>query len=246
VTGHLELPLGTREFLPVAVSATEDLTSHAVELAFPPEGTGPTVWHPAAWSDEINVARIRVVEPGADVAGSVELGAGYFDVWARVEGAGQRSLFYAGRLEVYEPGSSAYDRWRMTVGEASRLTGVSGLSARDLERAEADLIDEIGWSPDVRHYNHDDAAYSGLPVDRRVVAMGRAIAWQAALRSETPAKPDDGLATEIASESVGRGDYVVNYADGRGIRPISISPRAVELLRGAGWYAPSSAGRARI
>ena len=137
-----------------------------------------------------------------------------------------------------------YDRWRMTVEAASTLTGVD-LTAEDLERAEDEIRDEIGWTPDVRRYS-TDVDDVGLPVDRRVVAMGRAIAWQAALRASAPAAPDDGAAVEAASESVGSGDYAVTYRDGKGPRQIVTSPRSVELLRGAGWYAPTSTGTARI
>ena len=137
----------------------------------------------------------------------------------------------------------SYDRWRMTPETASTLTGVE-LSAEALERAEEEIRDEIGWTPDVRRYS-TDVDDVGLPVDRRVVAMGRAIAWQAALRASAPAAADDGVPAGIGSESVGGGDYAVTYTGG-GPVALTVSPRTVELLRGAGWYARTSTGTARI
>ena len=100
-----------------------------------------------------------------------------------------------------------YDRWRMTVEAASTLTGVD-LTAEDLERAEDEIRDEIGWTPD-------------------------------------PARYDDGVPAGIGGESVGGGDYAVTYTGG-GPTALTVSPRTVELLRGAGWYARTSTGTARI
>ena len=138
----------------------------------------------------------------------------------------------------------SYDRWRMTPETASTLTGVE-LSAEDLERAEEEIRDEIRWSPDPAWYDATVDVTSGIPVDRRVVAFGRAVAWQAALRAGAPAATDDGVPAGVGSESVGGGDYAVTYTGG-GPVALTVSPRTVELLRGAGWYARTSTGTARI
>lgn len=240
---HLELPLGTREWVPVSISSADDLTALTVELAFPTEGDAPTTWHTAEWvAGETNVARILVVEPGATIAGSVELDVGYHDVWARITEADQRTLIPAGRLEVYEPGAATFDRWAMTIGDAAALTGVDGISARDLERAEDELREIIGHAPRPSDYSTlTDVA--GELVDRRVWALGRAIAWQAAYRSSAAATADD-QAVRISDETVG--DLSVGYAgSGSGDAGGTIAPRARRLLATNGWLARTSSGTTR-
>ena len=241
---HLELPLGTREYVNVSVSSLEDLTGLTVELAFVPEGNPPTGWSPATWvSGETNLARILVVEPSAGIAGAVELDAGYFDIWARITNGDERTIIAAGRLEIFDPGSETYDRWGMTVSKASALTAASGLSARDLETAEDEIREIIGWAPSPSSYSStvDDA---GNPTDVRVWALGRAIAWQAAYRSTRAARPDDA-AQAVTQESVGGGDYSASYAGAgkAGGGPIAIRTR--NLLVRHGWMARAMAGRTR-
>ena len=235
MTSHLELPLGTREYVRVSVSSPEDLTARTVELAFVAEGSAPTGWSPATWvAGETNVARILVVEPDAGIAGAVELDAGYFDIWARITNDDERTLIVAGRLEIFEPGSETYNRWGMTVATAAAVTGAPGLSARDLERAEDEIRSIIAWAPRPEDYSTDTDDLD-VPADRRVWAMGHAIAWHAAYRTETKAVSTESV-VEISSESVGGGDVSTTYVAGRGpIEGGPIAPKARMLLARHGW-----------
>ena len=130
-----------------------------------------------------------------------------------------------------------YDRWHRTEADAIELTGVAGLTQADLEAAEEDLVDLIGWRPNVSSYSTAVDAVTGHPTDRRVEAFGKAVAWQAAHRAGTTAKPDD-QAVRVSSESVA--EWSSSYRGGRLDDPI-IGARARRLLVRGGWLARSNA-----
>lgn len=134
-----------------------------------------------------------------------------------------------------------YDRWAMTAATATSLTGTT-IDDDALEAAEDEVREIIGWSPRPSDYS-SALDVDGELVDRRVWAMGRAIAWQAAYRTATPASADD-QAVRISSETVG--DLAVSYAgNGAGEAGGTVAPRTRTLLARSGWLARTSSGTTR-
>ena len=132
-----------------------------------------------------------------------------------------------------------YDRWGQTAATAAAYTSTT-LTDADLETAEEAIFDELGWRPDPDSYGSADPdAYTGADV--RVVALGRAIAWQAAHRTVNTPAASDGDAG-IASEKVD--NYSVTYRDGQTpAESRRIPARTLTLLARGGWYAPALSGR---
>ncbi len=135
-----------------------------------------------------------------------------------------------------------YDRWSMDPSKASALTGVT-VGDADLEAAELEVRDVIGWAPDPDSYSTEVDGL-GQPVDRRVVAFGRAVAWQAAHRLEDTASAGDAPA-RIASEGIGSGDYTVTYAGSGKAEGGLLGARTRSLLASGGWLARRMAGYTR-
>lgn len=123
-----------------------------------------------------------------------------------------------------------YDRWGITAATAATITGKAEADLTDavLDAAEAEIVDAIGWIP-------DPDLYDLVTPDVRARAFGRAIAWQAAHRLDTPAGPTDGSGVAIASEALG-GDYSVTYGPGGATVDPLLSSRARDLLARAGWF----------
>lgn len=140
-----------------------------------------------------------------------------------------------------------YTRWLMTEADASALTGAT-LAEADLVAAEAELVDWLGWRPIAGHYS-TLLDSDGFPVDPRVEAFGRAVAWQAAMRVGIPAanvaartaKPDDGA---VALEDERIAEWSATYATPH-VTDDRIASRARDLLIRHGWAARGLAGYTR-
>jgi|GEM_PF-4667913 len=131
-----------------------------------------------------------------------------------------------------------YDRWGQTTVTAEALTGAVTTDVA-LAAAEEEVVDELGWRPDPDGFGDADPAAANHDV--RVVALGRAIAWQAAHRAATAATASDGD-TAVESESID--NYSVTYRDGKGPASARLtSARTATLLARGGWYAPVRSAR---
>lgn len=137
---------------------------------------------------------------------------------------------------------STFPAWGMDGTTATTLTG-STISDADLDVAEEEIVDYLGWRPDEDDYGDPDPATvaTGLH-DVRARAYGRAVAWQAAYRADTAAAPGDGGSTGITSESIG--DYSYQREPGSVDTPHLVA-RARTLLARAGFTAAAWAGHTR-
>lgn len=203
--------------------------------------------------------RIDIVDPAATVrvAGAVPVreseGRYRYDytvptggpegTW-RADWSGTVNTVVVSGSETFEVGPAgtvtAYNRWGLDAGDAALLTGVT-VTDVDLENAEDEIVDVIGWAPDPDAYDPT--------TDVRARGFARAIAWQAAHRTAAARSASDGAGGLILSESI-PGDYTVTYG-GRGIAvdPL-LAPRARQILRTHGWFrnvgATAGTGRARL
>lgn len=135
----------------------------------------------------------------------------------------------------------AYDRWGMDAQAATALTGTT-LADADLEAAEDEIRELIGWSPLPSSFS-TDVSIDGELLDRRVWALGRAIAWQAAYRQAEPATATD-QAVRVSSESVG--ELSTSFAGPGAVADGgTFAPRARRLLARYGWLARASSGFTR-
>lgn len=119
----------------------------------------------------------------------------------------------------------------ITAEAASELTGTE-LSDRELNAAAVDVYDEMRWTPVLGL----DLQLGTRENTRRVDALGRAIAWQAAYRKTV----DQAALLEgrnLQSESFG-GSYSRTYAAGGGTVKV-VTPRARKLLAENGLIATS-------
>lgn len=133
-----------------------------------------------------------------------------------------------------------YDRWGQTTATADALTGAT-LTDADLEAAEEEIVDALGWRPDPDNYGDADPTADGHDV--RVRAFGRAVAWQAAHRADVAPSATDGADDGISQESIGD-NYSVTRREGS-IDPerATLAARTRTLLARAGWFAPVRSGR---
>lgn len=130
--------------------------------------------------------------------------------------------------------------WGIDGTEAEAITGVAGLTVPQLDAALEEIVDALGWRPDADNYGDPDP--SAASHDVRVRAFGRAIAWQAAYRADTPAAATDGTTGAVKSESIGD-NYSVEYGVGIPDDRATLVARARTLLGRAGWFAPVRSGR---
>jgi hypothetical protein len=134
-----------------------------------------------------------------------------------------------------------YDRWGLTNETAATIAGLDEAPTdAELDAAEEEIIDALGWAPDPARFPDTAAGRQDL----RARAMGRAIAWQVRWRRDNPADAGDAAGdTGKTSESIA-GDY--SFSRNTGAPPpagIRIADRARQLLVRAGLVAEGNLAR---
>lgn len=125
------------------------------------------------------------------------------------------------------------DRWGQTAETAAALTGAALVDV-DLERAEDEIRDVLGWEP-----RPETWTVAGV-VGPAGLAFGRAIAWQAAWRKAHPADAGD---VDAGKTSESFPDY--SYSRERPIAAagLRLSDRALAILERWGFRRMTGASR---
>lgn len=132
----------------------------------------------------------------------------------------------------------AYARFGMDVTAAQALTGDAGITDPDLEAAEDDLEELLGYA-----ITEGTGTYDVNPDTFTGTLLGRAVAWQAAYRRATSPGATAGTVAGDAMRSENIGDYSYTREDGSAVKPDPVAPRARDLLARSGLLAERMTGR---